>query len=480
MPLLREFRLGILKSPVTMEKGSIGSCPIIAPVLQTLILSASRVETQFFRDYLSRRAATLRYLVLDCDVEPTFEDLIQRAGACTIWHELRYLDAPIMALFMMIRSAKSVDNPLPQLVSLKLHPTQSGGVHVPPMRLPVMPQLAQVELTRFDPLHATLLQSLSTAAPCLAYLKLDKCKLAFSVGPMAAVSFLVLEELVLDQSFVTDMLVSTINAPRIKGLNIVLNSSTSLKDVRLWSSVSELTVVNPQMHDVIQLRAENIGAFLPQLFKLRLFGHHVEWVDQAYPLLHNITTLVVGVECANTLARMPSTLRQLLDLEVVRLCSCCDNVLEYIPAGGHLQRLKAPSLHPRAFQQALRLPKLQVLDVDFVRNDGATPMAALTLEFNQQRLPWSMVPKFDHGVASRLVVKIVRITHARAAIAEMEAMIRAIAVEPQRGKKDVLVMPLDVVLEELMHESVVVALAAMLMRLEREAYVQPHLIAHEM
>ncbi|KAJ3368174.1 hypothetical protein GGF31_006758 [Allomyces arbusculus] len=479
MPLLREFRLCILKNPVTMEKGRIGSCPIIAPALQTLILSASRVEMQFFRDYLTRRAATLRCLVLDCDVEPTSEDLIQRTGACTTWCDLRYLDAPIMALFMMIRGAKVVENPLPELVSLKLHPTQSGGVHVPPMRLPVMPQLARVELTQFDPLHATLLQSLSTAAPCLSYLKLDKCKLAFSVGPLMAVSFLVLEELVLDQSFVTDMLVATINAPRIKNMKIVLNSSISLKDVKLWSSISELMVVNPLMHGVIQLRAENIGTFLPRLSKLQLFGL-VDWVDQAYPLLQNITTLVVGVETANALTHMPSTLRQLVDLEVVRLCSCCDKVLECVPVSGRLQRLKVQSLRPCAFEQALRLPNLKILDVDLVRSHGATPMAALTLEFNQQHLPWSMVPKFEHGVASRLVVKIVRITNAQAAMVEMEAMIRAIAMEPQCGKKEVLRMPLDVVLEELMHESVVGALAAMLMRLEREGYVQPHLMAHGM
>ncbi|KNE64482.1 hypothetical protein AMAG_09498, partial [Allomyces macrogynus ATCC 38327] len=479
MPLLREFRFGMLKNPATMEKGSIGSCLIIAPALQTLALSASRVETQFFRNYLSRRAATLHCLVLDCDVEPTFEDLIQRTGACTTWSELRYLDAPIMALFMMIRGAKLVDNPLPQLASLKLHPTQSGGVHVPPMRLPVMPQLAHVELTRFVPLHATLLQSLSTAAPCLAYLKLDKCRLAFSVGASTAVSFLVLEKLVLDQSFITNMLVTTINAPRIKDVTIVVNSSNSLKDVALWSTISELTVVNPQLHDAIQLRAENIGAIIPRLSKLQLYGR-IEWADQSYPLLQNITTLVVGAETANELARMPSTLCQLVDLEIDHLCSCCNNVLDFVPASGRLQRLKVPSLHARAFEQALRLPKLKILDVGLVRNHGATPMAALTLEFDQQRLPWSMVPKFEHRVASRLVVKIARITNVQAAMVEMEAMIRAIAVEPQRGRKEVLAMPLDVILEGLVHESIVGALGAMLMSLEREGYVQPQLMAHEM
>ncbi|KAJ3347719.1 hypothetical protein GGF32_006592 [Allomyces javanicus] len=292
----------------------------MAPKLEKLHLMAPCIHLQFLTYYLSQDCTTLRKLALHAVIEVTAEVMTHIAADTAIGcPELRDLDVPITALFLMVAGA-ATDSSLPHIASLNLCSGKLIGTAAPGP-LPALPELAELSLVGFLLLHIEFLFNVAAKAPCLSKLQLIECQID---AGSKRVKMPALKACLLDRTVVSRNLMTFIDAP-------ALDRQHMCNDV------------------VFHLNADAFDT-LAYLMNLALIGD-VQWINNQMPLLENVTHLVALASVVKALAQEPHSLPSLIDLKVVSPSDGYDendDVLQLLPLRP-LGRISAKAAHPRVF-----------------------------------------------------------------------------------------------------------------------------------
>ncbi|KNE60499.1 hypothetical protein AMAG_05882 [Allomyces macrogynus ATCC 38327] len=189
-------------------------------------------------------------------------------------------------------------------------------------------------------------------------------------------------------------------------------------------------------------------------------------------------TLVGTAAAVHSFSRSANTLRNLVNLKVVRGCECCDRVLTHLPPTAELMRLHSPLIHPRILEESVRMRTLMKFESEGVRlslADQDQPVDVLTLESNKRRLPWVILPAHlprDLVLTKQLAIKVEHVVEVQDTAKEMATAMQAIAVVPVLDTRNQKVMPVDVIMSKAVRPHVVDGLCAMLDGFERGGFVK--------